>query len=197
MSHEDDAKVIKDLMGTIFEKYIEQNGYPQLTDNTAAVFKGLGQAVIDSATQQGAISPDFRDQFEVKTYTSFDTNSIEAVITPKTRLATQLIFKTWLPDCAILYTDGRHEDVRESSYASSLRPVFIGGKPLSLEFMQHVVEGYIEILRVRDRPDWALVVDEEAKLKKKMVNPTATFLYGNPHDFIAGTVLYCPRRMLV
>jgi len=60
-------------------------------------------------------------------------------------------------------------------------------KELTLEVMQKVVGGYIQIVTA---PNGQLIVlDEEGKIKGKSVNVRATNLYGNPHDLIVGDVI--------
>lgn len=49
---------------------------------------------------------------------------------------------------------------------------------------------YIEIVRSRALgPDYAMVLDENGKLTLRSVNAAATALYGDPVDFIVGTVV--------
>jgi hypothetical protein len=58
---------------------------------------------------------------------------------------------------------------------------------LTLELMQGVVGGYIEIAYMQDGR--MIVLDEEGKLKNKPVNEAATILYNNPNDFIVGDII--------
>ena len=81
----------------------------------------------------------------------------------------------------IIYPDGTRRDVLPK------------GKTYSLEELQHIVGGYIEIAPTTD--GGLLVMDEEGRLKGKPFNGTATKLYlhnNNGRNFIVGTVLYVP-----
>lgn len=63
------------------------------------------------------------------------------------------------------------------------------GTDFSIEELQAIVGGYIEIVYDAERN--LLVVDEEGKVKGKQPNLMATAAYGNPYDQIVGDVLYC------
>lgn len=64
------------------------------------------------------------------------------------------------------------------------------GKTFSLEELQTIVGGYIEIVQTID--GWFLVVDEEGKLKRKELNPVATSISKHQWaDPIVGNALYC------
>lgn len=63
------------------------------------------------------------------------------------------------------------------------------GTDFSLEELQTIVGGYIEI--VYDKDGNLIVLDSEGKFKDKGINAAATSLYGNPYDVIVGNVLYC------
>ena len=67
----------------------------------------------------------------------------------------------------ILRVDGDSEEVQPRN-----------GIDFSLEELQKIVGGYIEIVKVSNRQ--IMVVDNEGKLKGKPVNLMASFLYGNP-----------------
>ena len=61
-----------------------------------------------------------------------------------------------------------------------------------LSFMQQVVGGYIEIVRI---PDGRLMVlNEEGKLLRLPLNVKATALYNNLNDVIVGDVLVGTRK---
>ena len=61
-----------------------------------------------------------------------------------------------------------------------------------LPFMQQVVGGYIEIVRI---PDGRLMVlNEEGKLLRLPLNTKATALYNNLNDVIVGDVLVGTRK---
>ena len=61
-----------------------------------------------------------------------------------------------------------------------------------LSFMQQVVGGYIEIVRI---PDGRLMVlNEEGKLLRLPLNTKATALYNNLNDVIVGDVLVGTRK---
>ena len=79
----------------------------------------------------------------------------------------------------ILRVDGDSEEVQPRN-----------GIDFSLEELQKIVGGYIEIVKVSNRQ--IMVVDNEGKLKGKPVNLMASFLYGNPDDdAIVGDALVC------
>lgn len=63
-------------------------------------------------------------------------------------------------------------------------------KQYSLEEMQKIVGGWIEIVAL-DHPKWKyMVVNEEGKLDANpIVNMPATILYDNPFDVIVGDVV--------
>lgn len=69
------------------------------------------------------------------------------------------------------------------------------GTDFSLEELQKVVGGYIEVVGTVD-PSRIMVLNEEGKLKRLSVNQKATALYPNLADIIVGDVLVCKRRML-
>lgn len=66
------------------------------------------------------------------------------------------------------------------------------GENFSLEELQKIVRGYIEILPLDD--DEIMVLNEEGKCKNLGINLMATSLMlcaGYRHDFIVGDVLVC------
>lgn len=66
------------------------------------------------------------------------------------------------------------------------------GKQFTLEELQTIVGGYIEIVNLPD--DKLLVVDEEGKLKHKPYNVRATQLLAatlHNGDFVVGNALLC------
>ena len=60
------------------------------------------------------------------------------------------------------------------------------GKYFTLEEMQAVVGGYIEIVYLKDK---LMIVNEEGRLNRLPLNYLATKMYGK--DFIVGDVLVC------
>ena len=82
----------------------------------------------------------------------------------------------------LYYADGRSEVIHPA------------GATWSLEELQTLVGGYIEIARTHDGR-W-MVIDEEGKLKDKPINPVATILYqyGN-YDPIVGVALVVDTKM--
>jgi hypothetical protein len=83
----------------------------------------------------------------------------------------------------LLKTDGTARDISGS---------------LTLTRMQHLVGGYIEVVRIDGGAGAILVVDEEGLLKQKPLNVTATRLYrGTPPrhtGVIVGDVIQCVCR---
>jgi hypothetical protein len=69
------------------------------------------------------------------------------------------------------------------------------GTDFSLEEMQKIVGGYIEIVHVPRSRD-LIVLNEEGKLEGLPLNQKATALYANPMDCIVGNVLVCPSDMV-
>ena len=65
------------------------------------------------------------------------------------------------------------------------------GGPLSLEYMQKTVGGYIETIQI-DK-DTFMIVDEEGLLKGKKHNIRASHLAGQP---IVGDVIVCDKRFV-
>lgn len=88
---------------------------------------------------------------------------------------------------AIFHADGR---------VSTPRPR--NGATFSLEELQSIVGGYIQIIDVD--PDRVLVMNEAGKLQGLPPNPAATKLARlagiAPEDFVVGDVLVCPSRMV-
>lgn len=92
----------------------------------------------------------------------------------------------------ILYPNGVRQDVSPSPRGNELNP-----KTFTLEEMQNIVGGYIEVVSLDD--DVYMIVDEEGKLKGKYVNRQATKIfnkYTKTLDFIVGTVLICTTDMV-
>jgi hypothetical protein len=182
MSDEDDVELISKKLAQFFQTTLSNEGYPSLTENTRQMFQEAAGMIFQEALQNQEIEQSFYDQFQIETFIDHANNSLEARMTPKTQWAQDAVMKFWIPDpCIIQVNDTR---------------VPLPRHELELEYMQQVVGGYIELVSVLDKKDWVLVVDEEAKLKKKMVNPTATCLHGDVNDFVAGTVIFCPRDMI-
>jgi hypothetical protein len=66
------------------------------------------------------------------------------------------------------------------------------GTDFSLEELQAIVGGYIEVVSLRDGR--LIVCDEEGKLKGKDFNTRATYILQAAmptHDFVVGDVLVC------
>lgn len=73
------------------------------------------------------------------------------------------------------------------------------GTDFSLEELQTIVGGWIEIVNLRDGR--LLCLDEEGKLKGKELNPVATDIYHQAlplcrKDFIVGDVLLCDEDQI-
>lgn len=68
----------------------------------------------------------------------------------------------------------------------------------TLEEMQNIVGGYIQIVNLTD--EVLMILDEEGKLKQKYYNQAATELFQkcfpNTMDFIVGDVLVCEADMV-
>jgi hypothetical protein len=66
------------------------------------------------------------------------------------------------------------------------------GKDFSLEELNVIVGGYIEILHIEDK---LLVCNEEGKLQNLQYNTTATSLINAAgiKDYIVGNVLFCDK----
>lgn len=64
------------------------------------------------------------------------------------------------------------------------------GKDFSLEELNEIVDGYIEILHIEDK---LLVCNEEGKLQNLQYNATATRLINAAgiKDYIVGNALFC------
>ena len=85
----------------------------------------------------------------------------------------------------ILYVDGREEFIEPKN-----------GTDFSLEELQTIVDGYIEVVRLGENR--IMVVNEEGKLQGLPFNKRATNLvvgYGI-NDVIVGTALVCNRDMV-
>lgn len=80
----------------------------------------------------------------------------------------------------IIYPDGTTETVSPAN-----------GKDFSLEELQKMVEGYIEMIHLHDI---VMVINEEGKLNSLPFNENATELYRKAFrtsDFIVGNALIC------
>nr|DAG18289.1 MAG TPA: protein of unknown function DUF3846 [Caudoviricetes sp.] len=66
------------------------------------------------------------------------------------------------------------------------------GKDFSLEELNEIVDGYIEILHIGDK---LLVCNEEGKLQNLQYNATATRLINAAgiKDYIVGNALFCDK----
>lgn len=73
----------------------------------------------------------------------------------------------------------------------------LNGSDFSLEEMQKIVGGHIEIVQTK-YDDHIMVINEEGKLEAEpVVNRMATKLYKfNEHDVIVGDVLVCRSSMV-
>lgn len=84
----------------------------------------------------------------------------------------------------VIHPDGREETVEPKN-----------GTNFSLEELQGVVGGYIEILPLDSEDKTIMVLNEEGKLTGLELNPKATFLTRDiglmPGDVIVGPVLVC------
>lgn len=69
------------------------------------------------------------------------------------------------------------------------------GTDFSLEELNEIVGGYIEVIRTIN-DNQIMVLNEEGKLKHLPVNQRATALYPNLADIIVGDVLVCDRSMV-
>lgn len=69
----------------------------------------------------------------------------------------------------------------------TVEEVFPEGEHFTLQELQEHVEGYIEVVHLRDgRLMW---INEEGKLWGFALNKQATELWGSPHDVIVGPAL--------
>lgn len=87
-------------------------------------------------------------------------------------------------DACVIKTDGSVTEIKPRN-----------GTDFTLEEMQEVVGGYIEVVRSMEM-DRIMVVNEEGKLKKLPFNPKATAFYPALSDIIVGDVLVCKRGMI-
>ena len=86
----------------------------------------------------------------------------------------------------IIYTDKEAEDYTPKN-----------GKTFELDELQGIVDGCIEIIRLRDGR--IIVIDEEGKLNGKAVNIPATNILRRDHyttDYIVGTAIVCDTDMV-
>lgn len=80
----------------------------------------------------------------------------------------------------IIYPDGTTKDISPAN-----------GNDFSLEELQKIVEGYIELVYLNER---IMVINEEGKFKELPYNAKATDLYRKSRrtiDFIVGNALIC------
>lgn len=85
----------------------------------------------------------------------------------------------------VLYVDGREEFIESKN-----------GTDFSLEELQTIVGGHIEIVQLGDKR--IMVVNEEGKLNRLPVNVKATFIVNGIgyKDTIVGNVLVCHTSMV-
>lgn len=91
-------------------------------------------------------------------------------------------------EATIISPDGREEKISPAN-----------GNDFSLEEVQKIVGGYIEVVGLSDGN--ILVLNEEGKLCGLDENPKATVIAHEhkamfPHDYIVGNVLICSSDML-
>ena len=67
------------------------------------------------------------------------------------------------------------------------------GTDYTLEELQGMVGGLIEVVRVPNKPSMILIVNEEGLLHNLPPNPMATGIAGQP---IVGDAVYCPDEHL-
>jgi hypothetical protein len=86
--------------------------------------------------------------------------------------------------------DGRYTGYEDRAPAN--------GTDFSLEELQQMVGGHIEIVRLSS--GYIIVIDEEGKLKGKPVNAPASLLYDISYpgidDAIVGTAVWCKSEMV-
>lgn len=86
--------------------------------------------------------------------------------------------------------------IKTDGYVINIEPK--DGKEFSLEEMQTIVSGYIEIVDLHDGN--YMVVNEEGKLKGLAINHVATQIYTNAfpgvYDVIVGDVLVCNKHQI-
>lgn len=73
------------------------------------------------------------------------------------------------------------------------------GTDFSLEELQKIVDGLIEIKFLRDDEGRVMILNEEGKLRNLLYNERATTLYRKfvyEHDFIVGDVLICDKSQI-
>lgn len=86
----------------------------------------------------------------------------------------------------IIYTDKEAEDYTPKN-----------GRTFELDELQGIVDGWIEIVRLKDGR--IIVIDEEGKSKNKAVNIPATNILRRDHyttDYIVGTAIVCDADMI-
>ena len=67
------------------------------------------------------------------------------------------------------------------------------GENFTLEELQEMVGGYIELVRVPNKPSMRLVVNEDGRMKGLPLNHMATGIFGSE---IVGDALYVPFDLL-
>lgn len=169
---------------------LNKTGRIPLNEDSRSLFEQQAKAIFDQAMEAQDISEEFHDQFEITTYLDHINNSIEARLTPKTPKAHDAVMKFWVPEPCLIDVLDKRMPIEQLKIYRTPKNQF------PLESLQEAVGGFVEIHSVPIRPGWVLVCDEEAKLKNKPVNPTASWLLDKPDDFVAGTVLFCPRSMI-
>jgi len=72
------------------------------------------------------------------------------------------------------------------------------GKYFSLNELQSIVEGYIEMVYLKDPKGWLMILNEEGKIHELPINNIATELWNktNNNDYIAGNVLVCKMSQM-
>jgi len=179
--------LLRDMLEKSLQAKFQKSGLvgKQISGDMNAQIKQIFSEVLDEARHQHLIPQDVRDKAIVTVREDVNAGrpgvlEIEIGFNALTEAEKQALY---VPHAAIIYEDG---EVVE----------FPAAQGLTFDGMQVYVDGYIELVPSLWRPGWVLVVDEDAKLKQKSVNPTATFLMGKPDDFIAGIALFCPKEWI-
>jgi len=55
-----------------------------------------------------------------------------------------------------------------------------GEKKPSLETLQDLVDGYVELIHIPNKPDWQMLVNEDGRMKQLPYNEEASELCGRP-----------------
>ena len=176
----DDAKKVTDVLGIAgFPSHALDTYLPKL------IRAGLRVAICDDISEPVKLkkrgSDETTQEPQVEDADAEEIKDDEQPQEPKTDEQ-----PTETKSAKIIYTDKEDEDYTPKN-----------GKTFELVELQGIVDGWIEIVRLKDGR--IIVIDEDGKSKNKAVNIPATNILRRDHfttDYIVGTAIVCDADMV-